>query len=249
MMDEGGLIQSIAPRHNVLERGDFRGHPRPLAANIDRLVLVIAPAPTPDALLIDRYLVLARAMGLAISLWINKTDLMDTTRSSRLEQLLKRYQSLGIQALFGSAITGAGLAALRKLIATDTVILAGQSGVGKSSLAQGLIPSLDLRVGEISKLSGQGRHTTTETTRFECLDGGALIDSPGVRTLRLDHLSPGDVLSGFPEIQTVAKDCRFRDCHHDHEPECAVKAALQNGTIDLERFENWRALTRESVHH
>lgn len=244
-LEQGGVIESISPRRNVLERGDFRGHPRALAANIDRLLLVIAPVPKPDRLLMDRYCVLAHAMSLDLTIWVNKADIAD--EDDALTQVIEQYAAFGLTTLRGSALTGDGMAALERLIAGESVILAGQSGVGKSSLTQRLIPHLDLRIGEISSASGQGRHTTTETTRFARPQGGALIDSPGVRTLRLDHLSPRAVLHGFPEIASVTQQCRFRDCHHSQEPDCAVKAAIASAAIDPQRLESWRTLTAEST--
>lgn len=244
-LEQGGVIETVSPRRNVLERGDFRGHPRALAANIDRLLLVIAPAPKPDRLLMDRYCVLAHAMSLELTIWVNKADIADNDNA--LTQVIEQYATFGHITLRGSALTGDGLAALESLTANESVILAGQSGVGKSSLTQYLIPHLALRIGEISSASGQGRHTTTETTRFARPKGGALIDSPGVRTLRLDHLSPASVLQGFPEIAALTPQCRFRDCQHSQEPDCAVKAAIASAIIDPHRLENWRILTAESA--
>lgn len=245
-LDEGGVIDEILPRSNVIERGDFRGQPRPLAANIDQLILVIAPEPEPDSLLIDRYLVLAAAAGIPLTLWLNKTDLLTAENTSALEALINGYRQLGVDVARGSAIDPDSTAALRAFTQGKTVILAGQSGVGKSSLTQALIPELALRIGAISSASGQGRHTTTETTLFTRSDDGALIDSPGVRTLRLDHLHPGDIDAGFPEVAAVAGNCRFRDCQHQHEPNCAVLAALEAGDIAAQRLENWRRLRTEA---
>lgn len=244
-LEQGGVIEAIQTRRNVLERGDFRGHPHALAANIDRLLLVIAPSPSPDPLLMDRYAVLAHALELPLSIWVNKID--TSQRSAALTQTTAPYTRFGVKTLHGSALTGAGIDSLEALTANETVILAGQSGVGKSSLTQRLIPHLELRVGEISTISGQGRHTTSTTTWFARPQGGALIDSPGVRTLRLDHLSAKAVLQGFPEIAAAAPQCRFRDCQHRQEPDCAVKHAIATGDITSQRLENWRLLSAEAT--
>lgn len=241
-----GLIDRIEPRANLVERGDFRGRPRGLAANIDRLVMVVAPEPAPDTLLVDRYLVLGRALDIPMLLWCNKRDLQSWASAQALFALQARCRRLGIPVLEGSTTTGAGLPALRDQTRGETIILVGQSGVGKSSITQTLIPSLSLRIGEISASSGQGRHTTSETTLFPRDDNGALIDSPGVRTLRLDHLGSAAVDRAYPEILEAARDCRFRDCQHDREPDCGVRQGLSVGTIERQRFENWRRLRRET---
>jgi len=245
--DDGtAYVERIHPRRNVIERGDFRGRPRPLAANIDRLILVVAPAPAPDLLLVDRYRVLAHAADIPLMIWINKTDIAEGPGPGTLQQLLEQQNALGLPILRGSAETGDGIEALTAWIQAETVILVGQSGVGKTSLTQHLIPALALRTGAISEASGQGRHTTTETRLFTRPDGGCLIDSPGVRTLRLDHLSVHDVAAGFSDITERAQSCRFRDCHHLDEPQCAVQAAIKQGQIDPQRLVNWRRLMTET---
>lgn len=241
-----GVINGIEPRKNLIERGDFRGRPRALVANVDRLVIVVAPEPAPDSLLVDRYLVLARTLEIPMLLWCNKQDLVDRPSAQTLTMLRTRCQRLGIPVLAGSTTTGAGLPALRNETRGETIILVGQSGVGKSSITQALIPALSLRIGEISATSGQGRHTTSETTLFRRDDDGALIDSPGVRTLRLDHLGSEAVDQAYPEILEAARECRFRDCRHDREPDCGVRQGLAAGAIEAQRFENWRRLRRET---
>lgn len=241
-----GLIDGIEPRRNLIERGDFRGRPRGLAANIDRMVLVVAPQPAPDSLLVDRYLVLGKALDIPLLLWCNKRDLTAWSDAQDLFALQARCRALDIPVLEGSTATGDGLPALQRRTRDQTIILVGQSGVGKSSLTQALIPSLSLRIGEISATSGQGRHTTSETTLFQRDDGGALIDSPGVRTLRLDHLGGDAVDRAYPEIAEAARACRFRDCQHDQEPDCGVRRGVSGGHIDAARFENWRRLRQEA---
>lgn len=241
-----GLVDGIEPRRNLIERGDFRGRPRGLAANIDRLVIVVAPRPVPDSLLVDRYLVLGRALDIPVLLWCNKSDLKASSTHPVLTMLQNRCERLGVTVLSGSAASGEGLMPLRDATRGEALILVGQSGVGKSSITQALIPALSLRIGEISATSGQGRHTTTETTLFHRADGGALIDSPGVRTLRLDHLGSEAVDQAYPEIVAAASACRFRDCRHAEEPDCGVRLGLANTTIETERFENWRRLRQET---
>lgn len=242
----GAFVDSVITRRNVIERGDFRGYPRALAANIDYLVIVLAPLPLPDTLLLDRFLVLAATAEISPLIWINKADLDDPNNPLTTGALSKRYSNLGIPWLTGSTLKEQGIDALQKTLGTGTAILVGQSGVGKSSLTQKLVPDLALRIGAVSEASGQGRHTTTETTLFNSPSGGALIDSPGVRTLRLAHLTPAQITAGFPEIADRTGHCRFRDCRHLSEPECAVQQALNAGDIAHERLQNWRRLVDEA---
>jgi len=239
-------VRRVLQRDNVIERGDFRGHPRPLAANIHRMVLVMAPAPTPDTLLADRYHVLAAAIEVPLTVWINKADFGEGLATPAVQRLLCEHCPGDTRSLAGSATTGEGIDDLEALIQGETIILVGQSGVGKSSLTQRLIPSLDLRINTLSALSGQGRHTTTTTRLFTHNHQFAVIDSPGVRTLRLDHLNVSDVNRGFSEIAAAARNCRFRDCHHRTEPGCAVGEALEAGAIHAQRLDNWRQLMREA---
>lgn len=240
--DAEGVIERIEPRQSVVERGDFRGRPRPLAANVSRLVIVLAEPPGVDAALLDRYLVLAGELGLGTLIWLNKADALTAPRRRAIDAILQRYRALGETVLSGSAAEGAGLDGLRQAVAGETVILVGQSGVGKSSLVQALVPDLELRTGALSVASGQGRHTTSTTTLHHLPGGGSLIDSPGVRTLRLDHVTPAAITRGFPEISRHTAACRFRDCQHDREPGCAVKAAVARGEIHPERLASWRSL-------
>ncbi|PWG64269.1 ribosome small subunit-dependent GTPase A [Sediminicurvatus halobius] len=237
-----GVVERIEPRVSVIERGDFRGRPRPLAANVTRLVVVLADPPGLDTRLLDRYLVLTHSLSLAALIFLNKADQLDTAGRARVTAALAPYEALGERILTGSAATGAGLAELRQALAEETVILVGQSGVGKSSLARALVPDLDVRTGTLSETSGQGRHTTSTTTLHPLPGGGCLIDSPGVRTLRLEHFPPEAITRGFPEITERAGQCRFRDCRHDREPGCAVRAALARGEIHPERLASWRSL-------
>jgi len=237
-----GVIEAVAPRAGLIERGDFRGRPRPLAANVSCLVIVLAEPPGIDTALLDRYLVLARELELPALLFLNKVDGLAPARHPALVALLERYRVLGETAIAGSAHHPEGLDALHAALAGETVILLGQSGVGKSSLAQALVPDLELRTGALSAASGQGRHTTSTTTLYHLPGGGSLIDSPGVRTLRLEHFSAAAITRGFPEIARHIGECRFRDCAHDREPGCAVRAAVARGEVHPERLASWRRL-------
>lgn len=243
-----GRISAILPRRNLLDRSDFRGRARPLAANIERLLIVTAPEPEPDLLLVDAYLVLAHRHGLAVTLVLNKADRCPpsgTPAGDRLRSGLDAYLPLGCDRLDVSARTGIGLEPLRQCLQTEVGILVGQSGVGKSSLVNALLPDRAARTGQLSETSGQGRHTTTETTLYRMAPGdhsGGLIDSPGVRILRLGHFDPADIIAGFPELSRWSQDCHYRDCSHRHEPRCRVLEAIAQGLCSPRRLESLQRL-------
>ncbi|NLO80089.1 MAG: ribosome small subunit-dependent GTPase A [Xanthomonadaceae bacterium] len=245
--DEAGgkVIEEILPRRNLLARPNYRGQLRPFAANVDLLVVVIAVQPPFERGLIDRYLVLAEHLELEALIWLNKLDLAAPAQREALLQQLRIYQRLGYPVLAGSSLTGEGVAALKARFQDKTGILVGQSGVGKSSLIQHLVPDRALRIGSLSEATGLGRHTTTETTLYHLPDGGDLIDSPGIRTLRLGHLEPEQIEHGFVELRAFQGECRFANCRHRDEPGCAVQAALQRGEIDPLRLASFHELLAE----
>ena len=242
-----GWIDSIQPRRNLIERGDFRGRPRGLAANVDRIVLVIAPEPAPDALLVDRYIVLGKALDIPLLLWCHKQDLASAAESLPVHAIQRRCDAMAIPVMAGSTHDPDALARLQTATRDETLILVGQSGVGKSSITQALVPTANRRIGQISASSGQGRHTTSETTLFDRPDGGALIDSPGVRTLRLDHLPPSAVDAAYPVIAEAIRHCRFNDCRHDTEPDCGIRKGIAAGRIDPEALQRWQRLREETA--
>jgi ribosome biogenesis GTPase / thiamine phosphate phosphatase len=235
-----GALQTLLPRTNLIERADFRGKPKPLAANLGHFLIVIAAQPEPDVHLLDAYLALAFHLGITPLIVINKVDLGVPT-----EALLGVYRELGVGVLHTSTLSGAGIAPLRKRLDTATGILLGQSGVGKSSLVNAVLPDREARTQTLSAASGQGRHTTSETTLYRLGEHGGLIDSPGVRILRLDHLSVSDIEAGFPEICMHFGNCRFRDCSHREEPGCALLAALDAGQVRRSRLISLQRLTAD----
>ena len=238
-----GVIESVQTRRTTLARGDYRNQARPTAANVDAMVVVLSPLPALDRALLDRYLVLARHLGLEALAWISKLDLLADADGALAE--LHGYPALGCGVQGGSSHDGRGLDALRAWLAGRVSVLVGASGVGKSSLVNALIPDLELRIGALSEASGLGRHTTTATTLFHLPGGGDLIDSPGIRALRLGHLDSAQIEAGFPEIAARAGQCQYRDCRHHVEPGCAVRAAAAAGEIDGDRLESFQRLLRE----
>lgn len=241
----GKIIEAILPRRNLLARPNYRGQLRPFAANVDLLVVVVAVQPPFERGLIDRYLVLAEQLQLESLIWLNKLDLADEAERTALLEQLNIYQQLGYPLLAGSSYSGEGMAALQARFHGKTGILVGQSGVGKSSLIQHLVPDQELRIGSLSEATGLGRHTTTETTLYHLPGGGDLIDSPGIRLLRLGHLEPAQLEQGFIELRPFQGRCRFANCRHQHEPDCAVRAALERGDIDPGRLASFHALLDE----
>ncbi len=234
-----GRITAIAPRTSLLARPDFQRRSRPMAANIDRVYVVIATAPSFQPPLLDRYLVAIEHLGLAGSVVLNKVDLPEPEALAALDRELSLYQDLGYPLLRTSTATDHGLDALKAALAGTTGILVGQSGVGKSSITRRLIPDLDIPVGELG-VDSMGRHTTTATALYSLPGGGAIIDSPGVRDFGLWHIPAGDVAWGFVEFRPHIPDCRFRDCRHRDEPGCAVTAAVARGHIAPRRLRSYR---------
>ncbi|HXG28448.1 MAG TPA: ribosome small subunit-dependent GTPase A [Nevskiales bacterium] len=242
--DQGVLVE-ILPRRNELLRHDARAQQRVMAANIDRLLVVLAPAPAPELALLDRYLVAAELLGLQACLVFNKSDLLDAAARRQWESELRPYAALDYRVLFTSLRSGEGLDRLRQWLAGQTGIVVGQSGVGKSSLVSALVPDLALRTRQLSEASGAGQHTTS-TTRLYPLPGGngCLIDSPGVRDFRLWPVTLADLVKGFREFAAAAALCRFPDCRHLQEPGCEIRHRVEAGAISPRRYASYRQLAK-----
>ncbi|WP_238375838.1 ribosome small subunit-dependent GTPase A [Ectothiorhodospira magna] len=236
-----GVVTEVHPRSNLLERVDPRGQRKNIAANVDQVVVVTAAAPAPSWPLVDRYLVAIEGMPARALILYNKADRPDPDPESTLAALTG-YQALGYPVLKTSVADGRGMEALGDFLAQGTSVLVGQSGVGKSSLIQALLPDLDIRIGALSELSGEGRHTTTNATVYRLPCGGALIDSPGVRDFSPGPTPQRELAQGFVEFRTLAPACRFHNCTHTVEPGCAVKAALEQGQIDPRRYASYCTL-------
>jgi len=241
--DPTGVVVAQSPRHSELCRPDPYGKLKPVAANIDLIFIVIAALPEPHANLIDRYLVAAEAVGIEPVLVLNKTDLLaaDATLRDKLGTLLAIYPTLGYQLLEVSSHTG-GLEPLHAALRERTSVFVGQSGVGKSSLVNKLLPGVDLRVGGLSELTNKGTHTTTTAQLFHLPSGGSLIDSPGIREFGLWHMNRDQVEQGFREFRPYLGHCRFRDCQHQQEPGCAILNAADSGAISTGRLGSYRRI-------
>ena len=237
-----GIITRVLERRTVLARPDPNGRVRPVAANIDRIVVVIASRPSFEYGMLDRYLAAAEGIGATPLMVVNKADLLDGESRQRLEQRLALYRDIGYPLLFTSTRNTDGLTELHAALQDHTSVLVGQSGVGKSSLVQALLPDLDIRTGELSQVTGLGRHTTTVATLYHLPGGGDLIDSPGVRDFNLVEQAPQALEKGFREFAPWIGQCRFHNCRHAGEPGCAVADAARRGEIDPRRLESYRSL-------
>ena len=237
---QNGVIVALLPRHSELCRPDMRGQLKPVAANIDQIVIVFAPLPHPHANLIDRYLIAAEHAGIRPLLLLNKADLLDEHNSAHIDRLLATYRQLDYPLLEVSAQDGAGMDELRQRLDDRVSVFVGQSGVGKSSLVNSLLPGIDTRVGALSEQTGKGTHTTTTARLFHFPNGGELVDSPGIREFGLGHVSRQTIEEGFIEFRPLLGRCRFRDCKHDREPGCALLAALADGRIQEQRMHSYR---------
>lgn len=241
-----GVIIGLEPRRNVVGRPEAGGLVRAAIANLDRLVLVV-PAGTPGLeSLIDRYLVAARHFEVPAVLAPNKVDLLAPEALDDLRARLSLYEGLGYPVFLTSAHQPGGATALALGLRGRTSALVGPSGAGKSSLVATLVPGAAVTVGELSRSTGLGRHTTTASTLFHLPDGGALIDSPGVRDFGLWHLPATALARGFVELNALGAECRFRDCTHRGEPGCAAEAAVAAGRVSPQRLASYRALLAET---
>ena len=238
--NQQGRVEKILPRRSLLTRPAHGGRVRPVAANLDRIIVVVAPEPEPDWLLVDQYVAACEHRSLAVSLLINKIDRLKDT--SRLENALKPYRDMGYPCHLVSAKTGEGLGTLRASLVDQCSMLAGQSGVGKSSLTNVLLPGKNLKTRELSEKAGLGRHTTTAAMLYHLPEGGDLIDSPGVAVFGLAEMSAADVAWGFSEFRTHLNHCQFNDCRHIQDKGCAIRAAVESRSIAVERYERFLKL-------
>ena len=240
--EDEGVVTALEERRSLLSRPDYSGRLKALAANLDRVVIVVAPRPEPSEFLIDRDLVASASMGADPLLVFNKIDLLDEPGLAAMRERLATYARIGYPVLFLSIRTETDLNELREHLAGRTSILLGQSGVGKSSLVKALLPSREIRIRALSEATGRGTHTTTTTTLYHLPDGGDLIDSPGVRSFELGEPHLEDLERGFPDLVPYGGRCQFSDCSHTVEPGCALREAADRSDIDPRRLESYRQL-------
>jgi ribosome biogenesis GTPase len=238
--DDEGIVVAVEPRGSALARPDASGQEKAIAANITQLVVVLATRPEPAGYLLDQYIVAAERIGVHGVICLNKCDLLDESSRSEFKARYAHYAVIGYPVIEISAKTEQGLDPLRSILRGQTSILVGQSGVGKSSLINALLPNQAVLEGSLSEATGLGRHTTSAATLYRLPSGGDLIDSPGVRSFRLGNLSRSELALGFREFIPYLAACRFHNCAHLNEPGCAIAAAARRNEIHPQRLAHYR---------
>ncbi|MBN1317703.1 MAG: ribosome small subunit-dependent GTPase A [Anaerolineales bacterium] len=235
-----GVVEDVFPRKSILVRPDvFNDHfKQVIVANADQLLIVASwRSPKIWFELIDRMIIAAESNNLRPIICVNKIDLAENPSDLQID--LEPYRTLGYQVLLTSAISGEGIDRLKKGLRGKMTVLAGLSGVGKSSLLNRVQPGLDIRVGELSAARNEGRHTTSQVNLMKLDGGGYIVDTPGIKEFGLNNLSRNELAEYYPEFTPFIARCRFQNCSHIQEPDCAVQEAVIDGIIPLFRYENY----------
>jgi ribosome biogenesis GTPase len=247
--DGTAFIVKIHPRRNYIIRraSNLSKESHIIAANLDQALLVVTLAhPATSTTFIDRFLATAQAYSVDAVLAVNKIDLLDEEDGELLDAVAYLYRSIGYKVVTLSARTGEGIDKLRDILRDKVTLFAGNSGVGKSTLINTLIPGIDLKTAEISAVHDTGMHTTTFSELFHLPDGGSIIDTPGVRGFGTVDFDIHEVDHFFPDLFALSKDCRFGNCTHTHEPGCAVRAALERNEIAESRYTSYLSILEDS---
>ncbi len=239
-----GVVEAVEPRTSVLTRPDYYDGLKPVAANVDQMIIVSSVLPELSLNIIDRYLIASETLEIAPLIVLNKIDLLDDEKRQQYQEWLSQYQRIGYEVLYVSKQTGEGIAALEVKLRGKINIFVGQSGVGKSSLVNALMPELaeSVEEGEVSETSGLGQHTTTAARLYHIPSGGDLIDSPGVREFGLWHLESEDITKAYIEFRPYLGGCKFRDCKHGNDPGCILREAVEKGEISSTRYDNYHRI-------
>ncbi|MCG9767393.1 small ribosomal subunit biogenesis GTPase RsgA [Pseudoalteromonas piscicida] len=240
--DLAGVIEAVHERRTQLTRPDFYDGVKVVAANIDQILMVSAVVPEFTPQIIDRYLVACEDMGIEPILLLNKIDLLDQESLEYIDEVLDIYRELGYRVLLVSTKSGEGIDELKHMLEDKNNIFVGQSGVGKSTLVNTVLPNADILTKEVSENSGLGQHTTTVSRLHHLPSGGNLIDSPGIREFGLWHLDVERVTWCFKEFREFIGGCRFRDCKHLNDPGCLLREAVDEGKISELRFESYHRI-------
>ncbi len=243
LTDDRGLIEGVLPRRSGLARADsFYTHLKQIiAANVDQ-VLIVASWRDPHLWyrMIDEYLIGAARNNLEAAVCINKIDLAETREE--VETTVSPYRALGYQVLLASAEQSIGIEPLQEAVRGRTNVLAGLSGVGKSSLLNALVPGFQLRTKHVSLKRREGRHTTTQALMLPLPFGGYVVDTPGIRDMGINGMEPDELLAHYPDVAAFAAQCRFHNCTHSHEPKCSVKTAVANNHLAAWRLKDYNQI-------
>ena len=249
---ENGVIHKIFDRKNYIIRkaSNLSKQTHIIASNIDQALLVVSLVQPQTSLgFIDRFLMTAEAYHIPTIIVVNKADLYEGPMIEILDDLISMYQKIGYTCFETSSVTGLNTDKLKQLLHNKTTLLSGHSGVGKSSLLNAISPGLNLKVGEISNFSQKGTHTTTFAEMFELTFGGSIIDTPGIKEFGIVDFNDAEISHYFKEMRPFLNQCRFNNCKHHNEPDCAIKAAVEEGTIRPERYENYiKILTKQDLY-
>lgn len=246
--EDRGVIKAIEPRRNYIVRQSPRKKHQLhiLASNIDQVVLIVTMRePNLKIGFIDRFLIMTEPYSIPVVIVFNKTDIYNDDDMLELAALETIYNKIGYQTIRTSSMTKAGIDTFKQSLQGKTSLIAGQSGVGKSTLVNTIEPNLELRTEEISDFSGKGQHTTTFAEMHDLSFGGYIIDTPGIKSLAFSHLEVMDIAHNFKEFFTKSEECKFANCTHRNEPKCAVKVAVENGEISPIRYQNYLNLIEE----
>lgn len=237
-----GIIEAVHERESMLSRPDVYDGVKPIAANINQIFIISSVLPAFNSDIIDRYLVASKQTNITPIIVLNKIDLLTDENTADIEVCLERYRNIGYQVIYASSQNQDGMTELMAQLKDKTSIFVGQSGVGKSTLVNSLMPELEIHTKAVSDNSGLGQHTTTVARLYHFSTGGNLIDSPGIREFGLWHMTPEQVSEGFVEFSDYLGTCKFRDCKHKTDPGCALVAAVNEGHIHTERLESFQRI-------
>lgn len=237
-----GVVEARHERETELTRPDYYDGVKAVAANVNQMIIVSAVLPELSLNIIDRYLIASEQTKIPALIVLNKVDLLDDESFEFVQQQLSIYEEIGYSILYVSSETQHGLAELEERLKDRINIFVGQSGVGKSSLVNALMPEVNIETGDVSENSGLGQHTTTAARLYHFEHGGDLIDSPGIREFGLWHLNEQEVTESFVEFRDYIGGCKFRDCKHLDDPQCAIRQAVEDGKISEERFYSYHRI-------
>ena len=245
--DESSVIVEILPRRNYIIRraSNLSKESHIIGANIDRALLIVTlHSPSTPVEFVDRFLVTCEAYNVPVTIVLGKADTIVGEHEAEAEEFTAIYRDAGYDIVRLSSTMGEGIDEIRELLKGHTTLIAGNSGVGKSTLVSTIDPALDIRTGEISESHHKGKHTTTFSTMYR-IDEGYIIDTPGIKGFGLIDIDSKELCRYFPEMMRLAPDCRFYNCTHTHEPGCAVQEGVKQGIVAWSRYESYLKILDE----